>query len=254
MRVSRFLVVLLATVVGVGITTSLGFWQLGRAQTKLDLFEAQAQRDSMPALGPAEWPCTEAQWRDALQRQVQLRGHWLPQHTVFLDNRAMDGKAGRFVLTPLRLEPGPGAHCAQQVVLVQRGWVPRDAQDRLRVPDIVSAPGPVTLLGRVSEAPSRMFELGEAAAITEGAVRQNVSLDALAREWSLPLLPGSVLQLADEQPPAQQAVPLLRHWWRPQADVGKHHAYAAQWFAMAAVMVLLFVWLQWWRPRQASAS
>jgi cytochrome oxidase assembly protein ShyY1 len=44
---------------------------------------------------------------------------------------------------------------------------------------------------------------------------------------------------------------LIRQWWQPEADVGKHQAYAAQWFLMALTMLGLYGWFQWWRPHQA---
>lgn len=253
MRVPRSAVVLLATVIGVAATVSLGRWQLGRAQTKLDLFAAIQSRERMPLLSNAQLACDAPQWQGDLQRLVRLRGRWLSEHTLFLDNRAMDGRAGRFVLTPLRLAPEAGMACPDRVVLVQRGWVPRDAMDRTLLPKVVSGEGLVTLTGRVSEAPSHLLELGAAASASApaGKIRQNVDLAALAAEWQVVLRPGSITQLDDEEPNPVQEVPLVRHWWKPQADVSKHEAYAAQWFAMAAVMVGLYLWFQWWRPRQA---
>jgi surfeit locus 1 family protein len=39
-----------------------------------------------------------------------LQGRWLPQHSVYLDNRQMKGKPGFYVLTPLVLD-GSGRWC-----------------------------------------------------------------------------------------------------------------------------------------------
>jgi surfeit locus 1 family protein len=251
MRVSRSLVVLLATVLGISLTVSLGLWQLGRARTKLDLFETMQAREHLAPLTSEQLPCTPAQWHEGLQRVVHLRGLWLAQHTVFLDNRSMDGRAGRLVLTPLRLT---GGACPQDVVLVQRGWVPLDARERDRVPGITDPTSEVSLTARVSEAPSRLMELGTSGSGPVGPIRQNVDISALSQAWHLAMRPGSVQQLVDEQPSSRHDVPLLRHWWKPQADVGKHQAYAAQWFAMAAVMLFLYMRYQWWRPRQSTTA
>jgi surfeit locus 1 family protein len=60
-----------------------------------------------------------------MHRRVSLRGRWLEQHTVYLDNRQMDGKPGFYLLTPLQLDGMPGS-----VVLVQRGWLQRNFIDR----------------------------------------------------------------------------------------------------------------------------
>jgi surfeit locus 1 family protein len=251
MKVSRSLVVLLATLLGMGTTVSLGLWQLSRAQTKQDLFDTMQAREHLAPLSNEQLPCTPAQWHEGLQRVVHLRGYWLPQHTVFLDNRSMDGRAGRLVLTPLRLI---GGACPQDVMLVQRGWVPLDARERDRVPGMADPAGEVSLTARLSDAPSRLMELGSSGGMPPGPIRQNVDITALSLEWHLAMRPGSVQQLSEEQPSSRQDVPLLRHWWKPQADVGKHQAYAAQWFAMAAVMLFLYGRYQWWRPRPPSSA
>jgi surfeit locus 1 family protein len=251
MPVSRPLIVLVATLLGVGVTASLGQWQLNRAATKQALHDTIEARDRLPALDNAALPCSPEAWAAQEQRPVALRGHWLNERTVWLDNRAMGGRAGLFMLTPLRLSlpTGQGADCAA-TVLVQRGWVPRDPYDRLRVAPPPKAEGEVLLQGRLVPAPSKLMELGTPESAPKGAVRQNVDLAELAQAWGEPLRPGSIQQMGDEQPPPSGGTGLLRDWWRPALDVGRHQAYAAQWFAMAGVMVVLYVWFQWIRPRR----
>lgn len=250
MPVSRPLIVLVAALVGVAVTASLGQWQLRRAQTKQALHDTIEAHGRLPALDNAALPCLPDAWAAQSQRRVALRGQWLPERTVWLDNRAMSGRAGLFVLTPLRLTVPvePGTACAA-TVLVQRGWVPRDPRDRTRVPPLPVVEGEVLLEGWLVPAPSKLMELGDPGSAPEGAVRQNVDLAALAREWGEPLRPGSIQQEGDELPAPPGGTGLLRDWWRPALDVGRHQAYAAQWFAMAGVMVVLYVWLQWIRPR-----
>lgn len=261
---SRALIVLLATLVGVGVTGSLGRWQLNRAAEKMALHDTLQLRQQLPALGNGQLACTEAALPAQLQRSVNLRGRWLPEHTVWLDNRPMAGRAGLLVLTPLQLEPEPsassaassasrpvaaGAGCAA-VVLVQRGWVPRNFLDRNQVAPVPTPPGVVQVAGRVSPAPSRLLELGSAGSQPQGAVRQNVGLAELSAQWGMALRPGSIQQTADEQPPPPGGTGLLRDWWQPAGDVGRHKAYAAQWFVMAALMAGLYLWFQWLRPRR----
>lgn len=266
MRKWRSVVVFLATVVGVSVTVSAGIWQLGRADQKIAIHEAMLARQAQPPLRNADLPCDASDWVQAEQRHVALHGTWLDRHTVFLDNRAMDGRAGFLVLTPLQLDAAPSvpgrAPCGAQAVLVQRGWVPRDLRDRTRLPEVPTPAGEALLVGRLVPAPSKLMELGAASAPT-GRLRQNVDVHELSQEWRLALRPGSVQQLQPQAGAANQeggvsarmgGIPgadvdgLLRHWWQPSADVGKHQAYAAQWFAMATVMVALHLWFQWLKP------
>jgi surfeit locus 1 family protein len=42
---------------------------------------------------------------------------------------------------------------------------------------------------------------------------------------------------------------LLRHWPAPDLGLHKHYGYAFQWFALCALILILYVWFQLVRPR-----
>ncbi len=121
--------------------------------------------------------------------------------------------------------------------------MPRDAADRSRVPEVATPEGPVSVEGRIAPPPSRLFELG---AEGQGAIRQNLDLDAFGRETGLRLRPLSVQQTDAAGAPADG---LLRRWPAPAVDVHKHYGYAFQWFALASLISGLYVWFQLVRPR-----
>jgi surfeit locus 1 family protein len=166
---------------------------------------------------------------------VRLRGRWIDSATVFLDNRQMDGLPGFFAVTPLRLAD------SDRLVLVQRGWAPRDLSDRQRLPALPAAAGEVTVVGHVAPPPARLFEFSAPAS---GPIRQNLELTAFEREIGARLAPLSVVQ--DEAPEPDDG--LQRRWLRPVFDVHKHYGYAVQWFALCALMAGLYVWFQLLRP------
>ena len=242
--------VLVATVAGVGTTASLGRWQLDRAAEKTALHDTMQARAQLPPLDNVGLACTEAALQAQLQRPVRLRGRWLEGRTVWLDNRAMAGRAGLLVLAPFQLESADGARDCAPVVLVQRGWVPRNFMDRTQVAPVPTSTGPVELAGRLVLPPSKLMELGQPASQAQGSIRQNVDLAALSAEWGVALRPGSIQQTADEQPAPSGGTGLVREWWQPAGDVGRHKAYAAQWFGLAALMAGLYLWFQWLRPRR----
>jgi surfeit locus 1 family protein len=166
----------------------------------------------------------------ALQhRRVRLRGQWLTQHSVWLDNRQMDGKPGLYLLTPLLLAG------TEQAVVVQRGWVPRNFEDRTRVPEVPTASEEVQLQGRIALSPSKLYELGQGLG---GLIRQNIDLAAFSAETKVPLAALTVLQTD-----ASDAV-LKRDWPVINAGVDKHHGYAFQWFGLCALIAILYVWFQ----------
>ena len=248
----RRAVVLVAAALATAATARLGWWQLDRAQQKLDLQARITARGSLPPLPQADLPRTEAAAADQHYRPVQLRGRWLSERTVYLDNRQMNARQGFFVVTPLLLAPG-------DAVLVQRGWMPRDFTDRSRLQPLPDQPGDVVVTGRLAPPPSRLLAMAGA---EQGPIRQNLDLPGFAAETGLALRPLSVQQLQPTQPvpvegQASAAWPddgLLRTWPAVAVDVGKHHGYAFQWFSLSALLVGLTLWFQVVRPWRRSVS
>ena len=233
-RPSRFWLITAATVAGMALTASLGVWQLARAAQKRALQDGIATHESQPAWNEREL-ASSANPAAEVYRPVELRGHWLPGANLFLDNRPMNGRTGFVVLSPLRL-----SH-SDRAVLVQRGWVPRDFQDRNKLPEVPTPAGEVRVAGRMAPPPSHLFEFG---ASPPGPIRQNVDLFSLSVEWRLPLIDGvSVLQTGGDDSGLQ------RDWPRFVGDEHKHLAYAAQWFAMCAGLAGLYLWFQIIQPR-----
>lgn len=230
----RFWITTVAAVMSAGLTGSLGVWQLSRASEKQALEQRIVQRETLAPLENADLPAEQA-LDGALHRPVRLRGQWQSEASVFLDNRPMAGRSGFILVTPLRLAG------SDRSILVQRGWVPRDFLDRTKVPVVPTPVGEVEVSGRLAPPPSQLFELGAAQG---GLIRQNLDVAGFSLETGLSLIPASVLQ-AGSSPEG-----LLREWPRFEAAVHKHHGYAAQWFAMCAVIVGLYLWFQWISPRR----
>lgn len=247
---SRFWWVTLAAFLAVGATARLGFWQLDRAVQKQALEAAVQAQALLPPLDTpaflAAWQGGAAQTAGMLHRRVLLRGRWRVQDTVYLENRPMQGRAGFWVLTPLQLEG------SSSYVLVQRGWIARDVQDRTRLAPIHTPDGWVDVQGRWAGEPSRLLELsgtGQNPGVSR--IRQNLDTAAFAAETGLALAPGSVLQTGGDGDGMQ------RQWPAYAAGVEKHQGYAFQWFGLSGLLVLLYVWFQLVRPflfRSSSAQ
>lgn len=228
----RFWLITLLALLAEGLTLSLGYWQLSRADQKLALAAAQQQIGRLPELSNAELQSMSDPVGRALHRKIVLRGNWIADSTVFLDNRQMKGKPGFYVLTALQPEgDGPA-------VLVQRGWVQRNFVDRSSVPLIATPTGVVELAGRISPPPSKLFEMGNS---DSGLIRQNLDLVQYSVEKRLSLMPVSIQQSGEPE------AGLLRDW--PQSGLGfeKNQAYALQWFCLSALIAILYFWFQFVR-------
>ena len=237
-----FWLILVVALITTSLTLSLGFWQLRRAMQKENLQLQMIQRQAQPAIGNADLKTADSlvQWH---HRPVKLTGQWLPEATIYLDNRQMMGRPGFYVVSPFKLESDGG------IILIQRGWVPRDFMDRTRVPEVPTPTGVVTVLGRLAAPPSKVYELGKA---EPGRIRQNLDMDALAKEWSADLMPASVVQTHQINGAPDDG--LLRQWPQVAFDVSKHHGYAFQWFGLSALILCLYVWFQIISPRRKPAE
>jgi surfeit locus 1 family protein len=215
--------VLLAALLGVAVTFSLGQWQLGRAAEKTALQEARMRQSALVALdgrGLGSALNGQTMRAEMMHRRMQLQGHWLSQHTVYLENRQMNAKPGFFVLTPFQIE-GTGA-----VIVVQRGWVQRSFTDRSALPVIETARGLVEVQGNLAPWPSRL------------------DLFTFRQETALNLLEVTLLQSG------ATSEGLLREWSVVTTGVDKHHGYAFQWFGLSGLIALLYVWFQIVQPRR----
>jgi surfeit locus 1 family protein len=230
----RDAIVLVAAVAAALGTARLGLWQLDRAAQKTALHQAQLARAAMPALQAAQLARSVAQAAEQQHRRVELEGRWLGAQSIYLDNRQLDGRPGFYLVTPLQI-------AADDVVLVQRGWLPRNAQARERLSPVDTPSGPVRIEGRIAQGLARLYEFDSAAS---GVIRQNLDVAAYARETGLALRPLVVVQL-------DGAGDGLQRQWAPAAvDVSKHHGYALQWFALSALITGLYVWFQLIGPRR----
>ena len=242
MRTGRWtwtrVLVLLVALAGMGLTASLGRWQLSRAAQKEAITQARSAQAALPELDGrtlAQTGLGVSVPEALLYRRLALKGEWLGEHTVYLDNRQMHGRPGFYVLTPLRLQG------TDTVVMVQRGWVPRQFQDRTALPAIDTSAGEVTVHGRLLPWPSKVYDFGE---VEDGPIRQNLIFDDYRLQTRLPLPMLSIQQTdADDQG-------LQRTWPEVASGVEKHYGYAFQWFGLSALMALLYVWFQIVQPRR----
>jgi surfeit locus 1 family protein len=244
---SRFWLITVAAIFATAVTLKLGFWQLSRAHEKLALQASIQSQAALPSLSASALvlPQTSSQSTSVLHRTITLTGHWLPQYTLFLDNRQMDSKPGFFVVTPFEFVDA--AISSKKTILVQRGWMPRNFLNRDKLPEIVSDTADVTITGRIALSPSKLFEFK---GTETGLIRQNIEIEALAKEFKIDLLPYSLLQLDDVAAAGKDKLEdqMLRRWAQPNYGSEKNYGYMVQWWALSALIALLYVWFQLIRP------
>ena len=221
-----FVIVFLLVIV---MLASLGVWQLQRAEEKRTIETALRERSNSAPLWVGDVPL---QVLNSEYRKGIARGQFDNKHTMFLDNQIHQGRVGYYVLTPLRLvNSGSG-------ILVNRGWVPANLY-RQQLPQVDDTRHALTTVHGTLRQPSKApFFLG-----AEGSWKlagwpkliQYVDIKKLQLEIGYPLQP-LVLQLASSEPYG-----FVRQWPVLAVNTQRHIAYAAQWFVMALVAVIVFV-------------
>lgn len=222
----------------------LGFWQLGRHAERRDALERRESRLAEPPVESAEALLDlsdPGSSDEALKwRRVRLSGRWDFENEVVVRNRALDGRPGVHVVTPLRLA-GRGGPVA---VLVLRGWLP--APDAMTPGPIAAPDTSATGLDEVEGVlrASRdglgepMLPSGEGADQRPSFAAVDVGAIEDAVDGSAEYLPVFVQRLPRGEaggirtPGAPIPVPL------PEAGAGPHMAYAIQWFAFALIALM----------------
>jgi surfeit locus 1 family protein len=218
------MVAIAAGVLGFALTVSLGNWQSRRAEQKSAL---QAQWDAAQKGEPVV--VNAATLHDLPARlpvRVRLTGKFQHRYSVWLDNRQSGGRPGFFVVTPIETDNG--------VVLVNRGWVARDVQDRSRLPPIGEPVDTVAIEGMALAQLPRLLQLGaEPEPRRWPLVWQNLQFESFERASGLRVARFVVQQTS------RMDDGLVRDWPAPDLGVEKHRGYALQWYSLAALIAAL---------------
>lgn len=217
---------LIATLVVAGIGIVLGNWQTRRADEKIAIAEAISARSQLPPRSLVNIAVGEM--TEEFQ-PVKARGVFVADWPIYLDNRPLNGKAGFYLLMPLRLSG------SDSVVLVLRGWFPRDVQDRQRLPVVPVPQGEIEIAGLNRISVGKVMQLGETPELKPGAIVQNLRIDELASASRLPLHDFIIEQTSSLDDG------LVRDWPVPSSGIDTHRGYAFQWYALATAALLFFI-------------
>lgn len=215
--------VILVTAVSVIIFIELGKWQLSRADEKNARHELLEQYAKQPAVA---LPNTLVRLEDFQYREVEVQGEFLPEHTIYLDNKTHQGQAGYHVITPLKVLN------SALLVVVNRGWV-ATGYDRSVLPHVNEISGIVKITGLVVAPELKTFKLSEI--VTAGKVWNDFNLLRFREEIGQEIQPLMVLLKSDVEDG------LIRNWDRPDSGSAKNLGYAVQWFLLATTAIIIFL-------------
>lgn len=217
-----------ATVLLVALGVALGQWQDRRAAQKIAV---QDKLTARAADAPLKLSAAPAAAGPLEYRHVSVTGQWVRDWPLYLNNRPQNGRAGFYLVMPLRID-GSDTH-----VLVARGWLPRHVAEAGKLPPYATPGGTVTVEGIVKAGVGRIMQLGTPEPVRPGAIVQNIEPAQFAQASKLALQPFFI----EQRGPAPAAEGLVRDWPAPSLGVEKHQGYAFQWYALAVMALLFFV-------------
>jgi len=235
----------LATVMLIPTLLFLGFWQLDRADEKVDLIARMDERRVLPPITPFQ--AQQLRVNALADRQVAMSATFTDGQYVLLDNRL---RSGRFGYEVVAFVEDQGL-----VVPLNLGWIEGDAS-RQTLPEVSLPVGTHELTGRLYQPSSEAFMLGANPfpAALPGVVQQLSFADwagDLEAQFAQPIFAFEV-RVGEFEPVAFAA-----DWATVNQTPAKHQGYAVQWFTMAAALGLAFIFrssniASWLRYRLSS--
>lgn len=207
----------------------LGNWQGERAEYKLaQQSQLDASRDMSPLL-IKDLLLVQDAGKVMRYRKVAVTGSFIEDDLFFVDNRINEGKAGYVALQLFRVASAVDVD-GPRFVLVDRGWVAAPAE-RQNLPALKTPVGSITLEARVNLPQSRNPGTFDNDA---GARLNYINIDELARRMNKRLEPYVLELTGGPGFTGHGSIP-------PGSNFEKNRIYQMQWYAFAALAVVLFI-------------
>jgi len=232
----RWFLATLLVIFGVGLCIRLGIWQLDRLE-KRRAFNTRVLAQINEAPFELSGAALEADLYNMEYRAVKASGVYDFANQIALRNQYYGNEWGVHLVTPFILED------SQQVILVDRGWIPaRSSSDQTYEsgdwaaydePDVVEVSG-------ILRRPQTKAEIGSRSDPTQvpGAAPSKawyfINIEQISKQVSYPLLPAYI-QLS---PQDDWKGPPFRTQPKLELSEGPHMGYAMQWFTFATLLGL----------------
>ena len=221
------LIATIVVILSILFLINLGQWQLNRAELKKEILKDVEIRKTSAPLSLELLDDKE----DKNYYHVKLKGRFDNEHYLLLDNRFYKSKPGFEVIQPLI------SH--NRVILVNRGWIPLPL-DRNNLPAIPSVTAEIQIDGEVN-IPGKAIVLKAdqlSAKKSWPQLIQSIDIKALTQLYSeidMKVDPWVLRQDPDDDPFYR------REWLFFSLKPEQHYAYAATWFGLAFILLIIYI-------------
>lgn len=220
----------------------LGRWQWQRADYKQGLHDNYVKGMQSAAL---TIEAVRLLGKDVNSFPITVEGHFDNAHSILLDNQVENMTAGFHVFTPLIITSAVGKEeitAQQHVILIDRGWLPL-GKDRMH---FTAIPPLEDKKFRIS---GKVYFPSEKAFVLQRDRFEDIHWPLLVQTLDLPgigkalgvELPAFVVRPNDDQL-IENGPQLIRHWQFMVMGPEKSRGYSFQWYAMALVLFLFYVY------------
>jgi surfeit locus 1 family protein len=217
----KWLLTTILVLLGTAVCARLGIWQLDRLEQRRAF---NAQVTSMRAAEPLDLNTETPNDIDSMEwRAVTFTGEYDFANQVAIRNQYYGNQYGYHLITPL-LSDGTA-------VLVDRGWIPADADWRA-----YDEAGTVTVQGQIRLGHGKPAIGGIADALPAGGgkldVWNNLDVKNMSAQMPYPIL-GIYIQPNADESDTTPPIP-----FQPEIELteGSHFGYALQWFTFATIL------------------
>ncbi|HCB00994.1 MAG TPA: hypothetical protein DEP19_01305 [Anaerolineae bacterium] len=217
----KWLLTTILVFIGTAVCIRLGIWQLDRLEQRRAF---NSQVESMRAEEPLNLNDEIPNNIETMEwRKVIVTGEYDFENQVALRNQVQDNQYGYHLITPLRFNGTS--------VLVNRGWIPVDADWRT-----FDEVGEVTVQGLIRLGQGKPAIGGVADALPiDGSMLEvwnNLDVQKMSTQFSYPILKIFIQPNVDEN----DTTPPIPYQPTVELTEGPHFQYALQWFAFAVIL------------------
>ncbi len=202
----------------------LGVWQLHRYHYKKILMNNYQSR-----LQAAPKPFSDIKNEDIQFQSVIVKGRYLKDSVMLIQNRLYQGRLGFEVLTPFQVAD------SEKLLLVDRGWIEKPANQA--IPKVTLDQEVLTTTGYIKLLDEHQFILGKNILypLIHPLTMQKIDIAELSKLTHFSYYPF-VLRLA-----LSEQNGFVRDWTITAVEPERHMGYAIQWFVMAFVLMLAYL-------------
>lgn len=226
----------LLTLVLVSLLVTLGFWQLARAEAKVQLIDRYEKNSALPAV---DLNAGDLNGQQLDYRFAAADGEYRDAPLILLNNQIYQGRVGFHLLNLFRLAE------SDQYLLINQGWVPATAEGK---PMITASRFKLynnqKVQGMLVPVPRVGLRLGESRYQPDAPVMELPYLDLSWLGQVLHVDLQSSVLLQDAQLVGQYKQQRETLWLDPE----RHRGYALQWFSLALALVIIYLLTNLKRP------